>query len=429
MCCCSSVVERTLGKGEAGSSILPSSTIFLFRLIAADGNTATESRPGSVAVTATYDGFGRLVSYDRSNTGQQDYTYNGLMDRVKVVKPTATRHFVYDSDGRVMAEYGLDASDVKAEFIWANPSLMASSPFGGGDHIGGFSPLAVATPDAFGAPELRWVHGNHLGVPLVTTNASGSPIAPQNDYMLPGFPGQSMALTDFYYNRHRDYDPVTGRYIQADPLGLGGDVNPYVYALSNPVNMVDPDGRIALPAPGAHITVIFGGLAAVLASVNARNALLLACGFGQGLPPSQLPGLIIPAGTPNLSGLPIPELNPGPLHSDSAGEKATPSRELTDDEREALAEAGKALDQGGRTKAGRAQEKHGSRPGSAFPPTKGPPSAINDQGQRTLEDILNAPGATIEVDANGTITVWSPDGRGAQWRPNGEFKGLREPER
>ena len=27
MCCCSSVVERTLGKGEVGSSILPSSTI------------------------------------------------------------------------------------------------------------------------------------------------------------------------------------------------------------------------------------------------------------------------------------------------------------------------------------------------------------------------------------------------------------------
>ena len=40
MCCCSSVVERTLGKGEVGSSILPSSTIiaqgaimvFCFRL-------------------------------------------------------------------------------------------------------------------------------------------------------------------------------------------------------------------------------------------------------------------------------------------------------------------------------------------------------------------------------------------------------------
>ena len=30
MCCCSSVVERTLGKGEVGSSILPSSTTLRF---------------------------------------------------------------------------------------------------------------------------------------------------------------------------------------------------------------------------------------------------------------------------------------------------------------------------------------------------------------------------------------------------------------
>jgi YD repeat-containing protein len=49
----------------------------------------------------------------------RQYSYNGLGDRVKVVKPTGTRAFVYDADGRVMGEYGTSASDVKAEFIWA----------------------------------------------------------------------------------------------------------------------------------------------------------------------------------------------------------------------------------------------------------------------------------------------------------------------
>ncbi len=47
---------------------------------------------------------------------------------------------------------------------------------------------------------------------------------------------------DLYYNQYRDYDPTTGRYIQADPIGLAGDENPYSYANSNPVGMVDPEG-------------------------------------------------------------------------------------------------------------------------------------------------------------------------------------------
>ncbi len=54
-------------------------------------------------------------------------TYNGLGDRVRVVKPTGTRHFVYDTQGRVVAEYGSSASDVKAEFIWALPPAAVNS--------------------------------------------------------------------------------------------------------------------------------------------------------------------------------------------------------------------------------------------------------------------------------------------------------------
>lgn len=50
---------------------------------------------------------------------------------------------------------------------------------------------------------------------------------------------------DLYYNQYRDYDSTTGRYIQADPIGLAGDANPYSYANSNPVGMVDPMGLSA----------------------------------------------------------------------------------------------------------------------------------------------------------------------------------------
>lgn len=224
------------------------------------GNTVTETRPGGVAVAASYDGHARLQSYDRTNIGAQTYSYNGLGDRVRVNKPTGTRHFVYDSQGRVVAEYGSSAAQVKAEFIWAlPPAANDNSPFGGDDGIVGYAPLALVTTNTSSQLTLYWVHGNHLGVPIVTTNALGQVVDPGNDFLRPGFPGQSQVLSDLYYNRARDYDPVLGRYIQADPIGLLGGANPYLYARADPVNMIDPSGKVPallVPIGGA---IVFGG--------------------------------------------------------------------------------------------------------------------------------------------------------------------------
>ncbi len=42
--------------------------------------------------------------------------------------------------------------------------------------------------------------------------------------------------------RARWYDPNIGRFVSEDPLGLGGGINPYVYANNDPVNGSDPSG-------------------------------------------------------------------------------------------------------------------------------------------------------------------------------------------
>ncbi|WP_250900654.1 hemagglutinin repeat-containing protein [Enterobacter cloacae] len=47
-----------------------------------------------------------------------------------------------------------------------------------------------------------------------------------------------------------------------------------------------------------------------------------------------------------------------------------------------------ASKKGDLTLAGRALQKHGSRPGSAFPSAKGNPTAINEQGQKIVDSIL-----------------------------------------
>jgi RHS repeat-associated protein len=59
-----------------------------------------------------------------------------------------------------------------------------------------------------------------------------------------GFPGQWYdPVLRAYYNKRRDYDPKSGRYLEVDPIGLEGGINLFEYALSNPVNYTDPMGE------------------------------------------------------------------------------------------------------------------------------------------------------------------------------------------
>ena len=48
--------------------------------------------------------------------------------------------------------------------------------------------------------------------------------------------------SNLYHYRARAYDPQTGRFLQQDPIGLNGGINPYVYVKNNPINTFDPLG-------------------------------------------------------------------------------------------------------------------------------------------------------------------------------------------
>src|SRR6185369_17415684 len=126
-----------------------------------------------VSVSTSYDGYGRLTSYVRTGDPAQANAYNGLDERVAVTSGSTTHSFVYDPDARLVGEYDSSGAPV-AETIWLSPEVENDNqPFGGGDGIGGYAPLAVVTGSG-GSAATYWVHANHIGVPLVTTDASGA---------------------------------------------------------------------------------------------------------------------------------------------------------------------------------------------------------------------------------------------------------------
>jgi len=106
-----------------------------------------------------------------------------------------------------------------------------------------------------------------LGSPAVMTDSVGSvfwqadkmpfgeTLVTSVDQTALGFPGQCADQESGYsYNYFRDYDPTLGRYIQSDPIGLGGGVNTYGYVAGNPVVYFDPTG---LEVVGASFGAIF----------------------------------------------------------------------------------------------------------------------------------------------------------------------------
>ncbi|ENK3051858.1 RHS repeat protein, partial [Escherichia coli] len=115
------------------------------------------------------------------------------------------------------------------------------------------------------ARKIHLYHCDHRGLPLALVSTEGATewcaeydewgnlLNEENPHQLQQLirlPGQQYdEESGLYYNRHRYYDPLQGRYITQDPIGLEGGWNQYVYASIHPTYSIDPLGLIDKPAP------------------------------------------------------------------------------------------------------------------------------------------------------------------------------------
>ncbi len=249
----------------------------------ANGNRTTATVDG-VSVTGVYDGVDRLQAY-----GAATYTYSAAGELLtKVVGPQTTQ-YRYDPLGNLRAATLPDGTAITYVIDGSNrrigkrigASLVKAFLYSGTRRI-------VAELDGTGAIVSQFVYGDgarpaymikagnvfrivtdHVGSVRLVVNASTGAVAQRMDYdsfgsvvadTNPGFQpfgfasGLYDADTKLVHFGARDYDPETGRWTSADPIGFaGGDTNLYRYVNNDPVNSTDRSGTADPPPTDAEL--------------------------------------------------------------------------------------------------------------------------------------------------------------------------------
>jgi RHS repeat-associated protein len=189
----------------------------------------------------TYNDRGRMVSTSANST---NYLYNALGQMIEKSGTAGTTIFMQDEAGHLIGEYNGSGGLIE-ETIWLGDTPVATlQPNGSGgvnifyvhtDHLN--TPRKVAQPTT-GTLAWRW-DSDPFGTAAPNQNPAGLGTFPYNLR----FPGQYyQAETGLNQNVNRDYDPLIGRYVEPDPLGMVEGTNVYAYAKEQPTELTDAFG-------------------------------------------------------------------------------------------------------------------------------------------------------------------------------------------
>ncbi|MEB0134768.1 RHS repeat-associated core domain-containing protein [Actimicrobium sp. CCC2.4] len=209
-----------------------------------------------------YDVIGRLQQVSDGKKIVARYAYNAHGERVSKTVTNAegiahTTYFLYQGN-RLDAEAD-EAGRITAQYLYVDQMPVAKLAYGNTPAETGLLATLrrwLGLHDKSTDSQVYAIHTDHLGTPQLVTDAQQHPVW-QASYSAFGkakvstekimlnlrLPGQHFDVeTDKHYNLHRDYDPLVGRYLTSDPIGLKGGFNTYSYVGGNPLSFVDPLG-------------------------------------------------------------------------------------------------------------------------------------------------------------------------------------------
>ena len=227
----SGLAEPVITPGTASTPVSGSNNQLASWTHDANGNVISDG-----VFTYTWDALNRLVQVEENANIIASYAYDSQNRRISKTVGANTTHYIYDLNSQLIAETLADGTPLRDYFYLEG------------------QPLAVR--EYQNTPGLYYFLNDHLGTPQQLITPSGT-VVWQAAYLPYGeaqvitetvhnnlrFPGQYFdAETGLQYNWNRYYDPETGRYISADPIGLAGGLNLYAYVGGNPINAIDPEG-------------------------------------------------------------------------------------------------------------------------------------------------------------------------------------------
>ena len=203
------------------------------------GNLTGEAVNGVSRLTMHFDALNRLTKAT-SDAGEAEYQYNGMAMLAKVSRVIGgerkeTRYlFDYaDEQNRLLASA---RNDKWEDYVW-DSQLVASK-------AADVQTILLMDERMSNRVALDGTASNLFAYDAFGEFEKGA--APQDKF---GFAGYRYdAITGYYDAGWRQYDAANGRFVSQDPIAGGLmtpiTLNPYLYCLSDPVNIVDPTGMI-----------------------------------------------------------------------------------------------------------------------------------------------------------------------------------------
>lgn len=213
------------------------------------GSAPAGAPPGAFARAYIYNASNRISGTSLGGEYLMGYLYNGRGERVYRQGIDSTLHTTFDESGRWLGDYDANGTMIQ-QVIW-----LGDLPVGLLARSGGLTQLYHIEPDSLGSPRVvidptrgtngtvvwRWnLSGEAFGNDKPTEDPDNDGIAFVLDMRYPG--QQFDSASGLNYNYFRDYEPGTGRYVQSDPIGLGGGISTYSYVAGNPMTRIDPTG-------------------------------------------------------------------------------------------------------------------------------------------------------------------------------------------